>query len=347
VGPLGVGDPGPGRRVAVLSRSWGVTGSEAAFVVRSLAGAASRHCPVDVITIGRPGPSRPDGAFDVALAGQARTGGWPVSKKLTWPAGRPAVTIVEAGDEGAQEMARRSAPDALNTTLGTGCNPGPEGAVFVVAPGHRDATLAAGASEQQVHDIGLHVPVNRIAAEHRHNGLGFVDYLLILTDRAGAEPTTAPSPPAAWVAARYPRQHVVVVEAAVASVWQHRSLRGLVAVDTRTDLWRLMAHARAVVDLKPGRYVARECVEALRFGTPIVAPAGSVGADLAEGGGGLWYRDPAELLGCIDWLADVEIREALGGQGRRMADALYGDPGAFVERVGRALDAMTADGAGA
>lgn len=310
-------------------------------MIRGVAGAVSRHCPVDIVAVGHPGPTLPDGAFDVVRAGQARVGGWPVSKKVAWPVGHPTLTIVEAGDVGALKMAQRSAPRA-STAAVAAASDNLEGAaaVFTVAPGHRVAAVAAGAAEQRVHDVGLHVPVNRIAAEHRHNGLGFTDYVLVLTDRPDAEPTTAPTAAAAWVAARYPRQHVVVVESAVASVWQHRSLRGLVAVDTRTDLWRLMAHARMVVDLKPGRYVARECVEALRFGTPIIAPAGSVGADLAEGGGGLWYRDPAELLGCIEWLADAEIREALGSQGRRMADALYGDPEAFVERVGKALAAV-------
>lgn len=336
-----MGEPGPGPGVAVLSSSW-AGGSEAAFVMRSLAGAVSRHCAVDVFTVGRPGPARADGAFDVMPAGRGRVGGWPVSKKLAWPAVPPAVTIVEAGDERAITMARRSAPKGVTAAL-VGRSDIPERATvaFTVAPGSREAAVAAGVPEEGVHDVGLHVPVNRIAAEHRHNGLGFVDYVLVLTDRPGTELPGAPSPAAAWVAARYPRLHVVVVEAAVASVWQYRSLRGRVAVDTRTDLWRLMAHARVVVDLKPGRYVARECVEALRFGTPIIAPAGSVGADLAEGGGGLWYRDPAELLGCVEWLADTEIREALGTQGRRMADSLYGDPDAFVDRVGRALGTLT------
>lgn len=310
-------------------------------MLRTLAGAVSRHCAVDVVTVGRPGPGRPDGAFDVMTAGRARAGGWPVSKKLAWPATPPAVTIAEAADLGARRLARRSAPRALAAVLGAGSDGlGPADSVFTLAPGRREAALAGGLDEGSVHDVGLHVPVNRIAAEHRHNALGFTDYVLVLTDRPGAELGTVPTPAAAWVAARYPRLHVVVVEAGVAAVWQHRSLRGVVAVDTRTDLWRLMAHARVVVDLKPGPYVARECVEALRFGTPIIVPAGSVGADLAEVGGGLWFRDAAELLGCVGWLADPEIRQALGTQGRRLADALYGDPDAFVARVGDALEGM-------
>ncbi len=90
----------------------------------------------------------------------------------------------------------------------------------------------------------------------------------------------------------------------MASAWHYRSLRGSIRVDTRTDLWRLMAHARATIDLAPGKLLARECVESLRFGTPIVVPKGTVGALHAEAGGGLWFGDEAELIGCVDALSE-------------------------------------------
>ena len=264
------GDP---PRVAVLSRSWG--GGETAFVLRSLAGAISRHRPVDVLVAGRPGPARADGACDVLPLGQGRAGGWPVRKKATWPVHPPTITLAEAEDAGGRAIIKRCAPRAAAAVLAGGSPvTGPADAVLTVGPGHREVALAAGVPEARVHDVGLHVPVNRIAADHRHNGLGFTDYLLVLTDRgpgAGRPPGSVP-PLAAWLAARFPREHVVVVEDALAAVWQHRSLRGVVTVDTRTDLWRLMAHARTTIDLGPGPHLARECVESLRFGTPIVAP---------------------------------------------------------------------------
>ena len=129
----------------------------------------------------------------------------------------------------------------------------------------------------------------------------------------------------------------MVVQEAVAWVFLGRALRGRIAVDTRTDLWRFMAHARATVDLRPGRLVARECVESLRFATPIVAPAGTVGAELAEAGGGRTYRSLVELFEQLAELADPGRRAELGGQGQLVAEAGYGDAGAFTSRVAAAL----------
>ena len=52
--------------------------------------------------------------------------------------------------------------------------------------------------------------------------------------------------------------YVIVVENAVAAAWKGRVLRGTTSVDTRMDLWRLIAHANVCVDLDPGPQIARE-----------------------------------------------------------------------------------------
>jgi glycosyltransferase involved in cell wall biosynthesis len=319
-----MGDRRKSGRVAVLSRAWGRADQEAAWVVRQLAGALSRLAEVDVVVPGPPGAPRPDGAFDVHAAGGGTAGGqgeWPESELAGWPdVPRPTMALVHAGDWGARALLDRFAPDA---------------AVLEV-----DAT---------VRRVGLHVAVNPLAAERRHNGIGFTGYLLILTDRDAGGPGEAapgrprgerPTPLAAWVTARFPRLDVVVVENAMAWVWRARSLRGLVGVDTRTDLWRLMAHARMVVDLRPGPLVARECVEAQRFGTPVIVPAGTPAADLAAAGGGLWFRDVAELLGCVAAFGDDAVRDTLGAQGRAVADERYGDPDRFVDRMAAAIETV-------
>ena len=93
----------------------------------------------------------------------------------------------------------------------------------------------------------------------------------------------------AWLTARFPDKEVVVVEDATAAVWRGRVLRGIVDVYTRTDLWRLVAHARVTVDLAPGPIIARECIESLRFGTPIVVPAESAARPHADAGGGMTF----------------------------------------------------------
>src|SRR5580700_5029220 len=72
--------------LVVLSRHWHDHDSELSFVIRTLAGAASRSRRVRVLTPGPPGTSRPDGAFDVAGVGEGRGGEWPLPDDMVWPA---------------------------------------------------------------------------------------------------------------------------------------------------------------------------------------------------------------------------------------------------------------------
>lgn len=352
-------EPVADRHVAVLSRDWGASGSEAGFVARGVAGALSRHFLVDVLLPGIPGPASADGAFDPHHVGSGPGAGtWPVAGEATWPdVPAPHLVVIDELDEVAGALSRQMAPGTPTVHFASGRSsprPGDRRDVhrLVVSVGPGTGTAAD-------HLVGLHVPINPMVAGRRHNALGETGYVLVLTDRDPASedvpgngggrsqvPATnramTPPPLASWLAARFPSRLVVVVEDAVASVWRSRSLRGRLAVDTRTDLQRFMAHAQIVVDLRPGIYVARECVEALRFGVPVVVPDGTVAADLAAAGGGLWFRDEAELLGAVDALDDPVRRRALGEQGRAVANDRYGAPGRFVARVGDALDQIQA-----
>jgi hypothetical protein len=334
-----MGDSRPTGPIAVLSSAWG-THEETAFVIRGLAAAASRIGPVDVLVPGPTGPSRPDGAFDLVGVGEPLPGSpWPAPDLASWPPHHtPSLVLAdEAGPDLIALLAQLApgVPVAVIATgplglegvdsvlsVGAGAGAGGTGRVGDSSGGGGGAKPALDSDRTPaVHQVGLHVPVNPLASTHRHNGLGFTGYVLVLSDRGPteADPQT-PTPLAAWLVARFPRRHVVVVEQAVASVWRSRSLRGRVAIDTRTDLWRLVAHAQVVVDLSPGPLVARECVESLRYGIPIVAPAGTAAADLAALGGGLWYHDVAELLGCVDAFGESDLRDTLGEQGRIVAD---------------------------
>ena len=175
--------------------------------------------------------------------------------------------------------------------------------------------------------VNVHVPVNPLAQLHRHHGFGFTGYQLVLSDRAG---TPADPPPAvAWLSAAFPDR----------GDRPHRRRRRLglegpgaprhdVHVDTRMDLWRLVAHAAVCIDLAPGAHIARECIEALRFGTPIVVPDDWVAAALhARAGGGATFGDPGELIAAVDHVCRT------GPTGRPLrrqaayADAWYGDAG--------------------
>ena len=296
----------------VLSRHWHDHDSELGFVIRSLAGAASRSTRVRVLTPGPAGTTRPDGAFDVAGVGEGAGGEWPLPADVVWPAFVSRQARVMA-DELSDPLVR------LLDGLGSVHPP-----------------LVAGGGLMA--DVGLHVPVNPLAATHRHNGFGFEDYVLVLSDRSG--PHDDPPAAVAWLTAGMHGAHIVVIEDAKAAVWLGRALRGVVTVDSRTDLWRLMAHARVCIDLSPGRYVARECVESLLFGTPIVVPAGSPAASRhAAAGGGMTFSDVTEVLACAMRFSDDAVRARHADLGQRYAEANYANPVAFVAKVQRALNA--------
>ena len=307
--------------VTVVGCHWRERRSELAFVTRSLAGAASRCTHVSVLAPGAAGSGEADGAFD--LAGMGTIG------HISWPDG-----LALAGTVVVDELT----PEV--TALLSGGDPQ---AVFFLSsatddpglPSWRRMHLVQAGEEDPSPWVNVHVPVNPLAQLHRHHGFGFTGYQLVLSDRAG---TPADPPPAvAWLSAAFPAAEIVLIGDGVASAWKGRALRGTVHVDTRMDLWRLLAHAAVCIDLAPGAHIARECIEALRFGTPIVVPDDSGPAALhAHAGGGATFGDPGELIAAVTTLQDGAHRSAASEAGLRYADARYGNAGAFVDRV-RAL----------
>jgi hypothetical protein len=295
----------------VVGCHWLENRSELAFVTRSIAGAASRSGPVAVLVPGDRG-RRADGAFDLEGVG-------PLGE-LEWPDGLTIQTTVIVDDLTPEVAAllAQVAPQSvqfLSDTVGT------------ANPAWRRLLLVGG------HDpIGVHVPVNRLAEQHRHHGFGFTDYLLVLSDRTGAHED--PPAAAAWLSAGFSKADVVVLEDAVASAWKGRALRGKVTVDTRMDLWRLLAHASVCIDLAPGAHIARECVEALRFGTPVIVPdRPGPGAVHARSSGGATFQDASELLEAAASFQNEAYRAQASAAGRLYADTHYGDPAALVRRL--------------
>jgi hypothetical protein len=325
-------EPVPNQATLLLSKAWKQPGSELSFVTRALAGAVSRTSPVTVLVPSAAGPTEPDGAFDLIGAGVGRDGSWPLVTDAVWPGRLPPGTtiIVDEPDAAVLALLDFHAPGhPVHTVM----PPDPRTQLRPLRP-----LRFTGAPETDAPDfIGLHVPINPLAATHRHNGLGFTGYLLVLSDRVGAPAVSPPTPMVAWLTARFPDKEVVVVEDATAAVWRGRVLRGVVDVYTRTDLWRLVSHARVTVDLAPGRIIARECIESLRFGTPILVPTDSAARPHADAGGGMTFSGYRELLAAVAHLSDESVRASMSSGGRRYADARYGDSKAFVDSVSHAL----------
>ncbi len=315
-----------------LSRAWKDSGSELSFVTRAMAGAASRLSPVTVVVPSAAGPTEADGAFDLFGAGVGRDGSWPAPRDAAWPTALPPATtvIVDEPDQAALALLGLYAPEC---------------AVHAIAPSAGDQgpisslRFADAAQGGEPDFIGLHVPVNPLAATHRHSGLGFTGYLLVLSDRVGAPDVNPPTAMAAWLTARFPTMEIVVIEDATAAVWRGRVLRGVIPVFTRTDLWRLLAHARVTIDLAPGPIIARECIESLRFGTPIIVPEQSAAQPHADAGGGFTFATVPELLAGVAHLCDETRRAGMSATGQSYADAHYGSQSFFVDGVASALGA--------
>jgi hypothetical protein len=334
--------------IAVFSASWTRAPlCESAVAVRSIAGALSRLATVDVFV---PGEGRPfgDGAFDVAPIRSAQM-----------PRGLYRAVVVDAGPGDLEELSRSVASRAAGApVLSVGSAPIAVDGVLDVgigelhdhdAVGGRDhpADGDDGAAKPVVHHVGLYARVHPGASSRRHHGLVTVpDYLLVLGDRPGVPATPSPSDRARWLLARFAHQYVVVLEGGVARAWRSRSCVAQFSVHTRMDLWILMAQAWGVVDLLPGALYARECVEALRYGVPIVVPDGRAAGRLARASGGMRFSCTAELLSCAEALGDTTTREALAAAGREVADRWYGDPHGLVTRLAGVLGLATPAGAG-
>lgn len=299
--------------VLVVSTRWRHQSSELAFVTRCVAAAASRWARVAVLVPGQ--GTEADGAFDLRGMGEVET--------FERPAGfsRDCIVVV---DDLTPDLAALLASAGTGSRFYISSEAGTPDASWRKLPLFGEPTAEA--------FVRTFIPINPLAEAHRHNGFGFTNYLLVLSGRTGVHDDVPPA--AAWLTAAFHDAHVVVVEQAIASAWKGRSLRGKVSVDSRMDLWRLFAHANTCIDLAPGTSVARECVEAMRFGTPVAVPCNSGPAAVhASLGGGALFNDPEELLQAVAATRSDDTRAENSLLARRYADGNHGDPSMFTESL--------------
>ncbi len=307
--------------MVILCRHWRNRRAELTYVMRTIAGAASRSGPVCVLVPGAAHRREADGAFDLVGIGEVG--------ELRWPDALTSdhtVVVDDLTPEVASLLARINPRSVLYLSS----------SVDNHEPAWRQLRPVSSEVRNQTLSITPYVPVNPLATLHRHHGFGFTGYQLVLSGRPAANQVTPP-PAAAWMSAAFHDAYVVVVENAVAAAWKGRVLRGTTSVDSRMDLWRLIAHANLCVDLDPGPQIARECIESLRFGTPIIVPEHSGPATVhAREGGGSTFSDPGELIAAVRSMQTEAQRSAVSDAGRRYADNRYGDPVALVTQI-RAL----------
>ena len=188
----------------------------------------------------------------------------------------------------------------------------------------------------EVYDTGLHIPVNPFVTKRPHSGVGFVDYLLVLTDRVG--PGNDGSDPTPWVAWLAPASSAHTMVEDGATVWQWRSPRAI----ERGDPHRPLAPVRP----RPGGHrsptgpTGRPGMRRSPTGGNAHRRPDGIDAEHAAAGGGLCFSDVGELLGAVASLEDRGVRDQLGKQGRTMAEDRYGHPDRLVDRMAHIVAAV-------
>jgi len=265
--------------------------------------------------------------------------------------------VVIAGHQqvGALDAVDRAIPDTPVTLLALGSDLDSLGfahfhrlferseAILAVTETERAAIRHSHGSPDKVHRIGAPLAANSSALSEPSSWVGTTEYVLVLTD-ADSESEEEAVELARLVRLRFPDNPVAISYSDVFVVWHEGRWVPGWPVNRSSDLARLMAWARAVVDLRPGPLFARRCVDALLYGTPIIVPAGSRAREHAElGGGGLWFSTPAELTWCIDALFRPSDRQVFSQQGQAYAEERFGSTDRFIERVVSAVGLSAPD----
>lgn len=110
------------------------------------------------------------------------------------------------------------------------------------------------------------------------------------------------------------------------------------------------AGAIATIDLRPPGPLGATILESMAAGVPAIVPEyprtgapDAKGRDhaarghLEEAGGGLWYREPADLSAAVRRITDRSLASALSAQGATWAARHHGDRAAFVAAVHAAV----------
>jgi hypothetical protein len=212
--------------------------------------------------------------------------------------------------------------------------------VFSAAEHRRVAGALSGSARQdRVQHLRLALPVNALAAATGMAGMApFGPYLLVLSGLPG-DPAGGPPPPHDFL--REVLGDVAIAEVGPKSwaVTRGADRFEISWTPSRMILWRLMAGAEVMLDLRTQGPVGREAIESLLFGTPIVVPEGSVAAEhAADSNGGLWYLAPGEMTDCVATLLErTTLRETLGGNGKAWAEQWHSDTATFVDAARRLL----------
>jgi hypothetical protein len=207
-------------------------------------------------------------------------------------------------------------------------------AVLAVTEVERRVVVAEYGRSDTVRRIGAPLSANSSSKSEPNPWVGDTGYVLVRTDAPTDDADAPQADLARLLRLRFPDRPVGICHPDAFSVWHGGRLSTGWPIGRSSDLARLMAWAVMTVDLRPGVLFARECVESLLFGTPIVVPeAGRAVEHARRGRGGLWFDGAAELVRCVEALLDPVTRAALSEQGKAYAQEEFASTERFVAGV--------------
>ncbi len=206
-------------------------------------------------------------------------------------------------------------------------------AVLAITETERLAIVEHHGGADRVHRIGAPLAANPSALNEPNTWVGTTDYVFVISStktHANEEAVAL----ARLIRLRFPENPVGISATDAFSVWHQGRVGEGWPVERSSDLTRLMAWARVVIDLRPGPLFGRRCVDSLLYGTPIIVPGNSRAREHAElGRGGLWFDTPGELAWCVEAMLDPEVRATFSAQGKAYAEDAFGSTDGYIERV--------------
>lgn len=205
-----------------------------------------------------------------------------------------------------------------------------------VAARHEADRQRAVAGPAEIEELEVAFSVNRSAADQLMVNMSqYGSFVVVLSEFPEGSPRAPRSPGADYVREVLGPIAVVEVGGPRWSVSERAKAREFPVGGSRANLWKLLRHAEVCLDLRPQGIVARETIESLLLGTPVVVPDDTVAKEHAErSNGGLWYRDYRDLFDAARAvLDDTELRGGLAENGRAWAQAHRGDQRRFSEQM--------------
>jgi hypothetical protein len=208
--------------------------------------------------------------------------------------------------------------------------------IGTVHPGERAALVSLAPSrEQDIEALDLAIGVNRHATAEPLVGVApYGEYVLLVRRFPPGGPRLARSVNAEMLPPILPGLSVAEVDGENWRICDAHYSAALPVNPSRVNFSRLVARARATIDVRPPGPVGSIALESMLLGVPVVVPDDSAAqAHVAAANGGLWYRDVGELFDAVRVVVTGPIGAVLAEQGRAYAQAKHGDIDAFVARM--------------